>query len=85
MKEDAKTKLQPLLEMEGFRTRPDATERRLQEDSEILQVQIDERNRAEEIFAKPQEYTESIMETTREPGYHAYPRPESHLSESFLL
>ena len=66
MKEDAKTKLQPLLEMEGFRTRPDATERRLQEDSEILQVQIDERNRAEEIFAKAQEYTNTLRASWRQ-------------------
>jgi PAS domain-containing protein len=39
----------------------------LQEASEILQAQIAERKRAEETFEKAQEYTESIVETIREP------------------
>jgi PAS domain S-box-containing protein len=67
MKGRVKTKQQLLLEMEELRTRLDATERRLQEASEILQVQIDERKRAEETFEKAQKYTESIVETIREP------------------
>jgi formate hydrogenlyase transcriptional activator len=53
--------------MEELRTRLDATERRLQEANEILQSQIDERNRAEEIFEKAQKYAESIVKTIREP------------------
>jgi formate hydrogenlyase transcriptional activator len=53
--------------MEELQTRLDATERRLQEASEILQAQIAERKRAEETFEKAQEYTESIVETIREP------------------
>ena len=39
----------------------------LQQASEILQAQIAERKRAEETFEKAQEYTESIVETIREP------------------
>ncbi len=39
----------------------------LQEANEILQAQIAERKRAEETFEKAQEYTESIVETIREP------------------
>jgi PAS domain S-box-containing protein len=61
------TKQKLLLEVEELRTRLDATERRLQEASEILQAQIAERKRAEEAFEKAQEYTESIVETIREP------------------
>jgi formate hydrogenlyase transcriptional activator len=61
------TKQKLLLEVEELRTRLDATERRLQEASEKLQAQIAERKRAEEAFEKAQEYTESIMETIREP------------------
>ena len=53
--------------MEKLRTRLDATERRLQEANEILQAQIAERKRAEETFEKAQKYTESIVETIREP------------------
>ena len=53
--------------MEELRTRLDATERRLQEANEILQAQIAERKRAEETFEKAQKYTESIVETIREP------------------
>jgi formate hydrogenlyase transcriptional activator len=53
--------------MEELQTRLDATERRLQEASEILQAQIAERKRAEETFEKAQKYTESIVETIREP------------------
>jgi len=63
----SKTKQQLLLEMEKLRTRLDATERRLQEANEILQAQIAERKRAEETFEKAQKYTESIVETIREP------------------
>jgi formate hydrogenlyase transcriptional activator len=61
------TKQKLLLEVEELRTRLDATERRLQEASEILQSQIAERKRAEEAFEKAQEYAESIVETIREP------------------
>jgi len=53
--------------MEALRTRLDATEQRLQEASEILQAQIAERKRGEKTFEKAQEYTESIVETIREP------------------
>ena len=67
MKRKTHTKQQLLLEMEALQTRLDATERRLQEDSVILQAQIAERKRAEETFEKAQEYNESIVETIREP------------------
>jgi formate hydrogenlyase transcriptional activator len=67
MKGKGKTKQQLLLEMEELRARLDATEWRLKEANELLQAQIAERNRAEEIFAEAQKYTESIVETIREP------------------
>jgi len=63
----SKTKQQLLLEMEKLRTKLDATERRLQEANEILQAQIAERKRGEQTFEKAQKYTESIVETIREP------------------
>src|SRR4030043_432090 len=63
----SKTKQQLLLETEKLRTRLDATERRLQEANEILQAQIAERKRVEQTFEKVQKYTESIVETVREP------------------
>jgi formate hydrogenlyase transcriptional activator len=66
-KTNLQTKQNSLLEVEELRTRLDATERRLQEASEILQAQIAERKRAEETFEKAQEYTESIVQTIREP------------------
>jgi formate hydrogenlyase transcriptional activator len=47
--------------------RLDATERRLQEASELLQAQIAERKRVEESFEDARKYTESIVETIREP------------------
>jgi PAS domain-containing protein len=53
--------------MEELRTRLDATERRFQEANEILQAQIAEHKRAEEISEKAQKYTESTVETIREP------------------
>jgi PAS domain S-box-containing protein len=53
--------------VEELRTKLDAAERRLQEASEILQAEVTERKRTEEIFEKAQEYTESIVETIREP------------------
>src|SRR4030065_2967154 len=62
-----KTKQQLLLERDKLRTRLDATERRLQEANEILQAQIAERKRGEQTFEKAQKYTESIVETIREP------------------
>jgi PAS domain-containing protein len=67
MKRKINTKQQLLLEMEELQTRLDAAERRLQEASEILHGQIAERKRAEETFEKAQKYTESIVETIREP------------------
>ena len=67
MKGKTKPRQQLLLEMEELRTRLDATERCLREANEILQAQIAERKRAEETFEKAQEYTESIVETIREP------------------
>ncbi|MBU1208514.1 MAG: sigma 54-interacting transcriptional regulator [Proteobacteria bacterium] len=67
MKGKAQTKQQLLLEMEELRTRLDATERRLQEADEIVQVKITERKRAEETFERVQKYAESIVETIREP------------------
>ena len=67
MKGKAKTKQQLLLEMEEVRTRLDAAGRRLQEADESVQAQIAERKRAEETFEKAQKYTESIVETIREP------------------
>jgi PAS domain-containing protein len=66
-KTNLQTKQKSLLEVEELRTRLDATERRLQEAIEVLQAQIAERKRAEETFEKAQEYTESIVETIREP------------------
>jgi PAS domain-containing protein len=67
MKTKSKTNQQLLLEMEELQTRLEATERRLQEANELLQAQIAERKRAEETFEKAQKYTESIVETIREP------------------
>ena len=67
MKRKTNTKQQLLLEMEKLRTRLDATERRLQEANEILQAQIAERKRVEQPFEKARKYTESIVETVREP------------------
>ena len=67
MKGEAKAKQQLTLEMEELRARLDATERRLQETDGLLQAQIAERKRVEEIFAEAQKYTESIVETIREP------------------
>ena len=51
MKEKAKTNQQLLLEMEEFRTKMEAVERRLQEADGLLQAQIAESKRVEEIFA----------------------------------
>ena len=50
----SKTKQQLFLEIEALQTRLDATERRLQEANEILQVQIVERKRDEETLEKAQ-------------------------------
>src|SRR4030042_517000 len=66
-KTNLQTKQKSLLEVEELRTKLDAAEQRLQETSEILQAQIAERKRTEETFEKAQEYTESIVETIREP------------------
>jgi PAS domain-containing protein len=63
----SKTKQQLLFEMEKLQTRFDATERRLQEASEILQAQIAEGKRGEQTFEKVRKYTDGIMETIREP------------------
>jgi len=67
MKKNAKTKQQFLLETEELRTRVDATERRLQEANETIQVEIAKRKRSEETFTEAQKYAESIVETIREP------------------
>ena len=67
IKTKSKTNQQLLLEIKQLRTRLDATERRLQEAKEILQAQIAERKRGEQTFEKAQKYTESIVETIREP------------------
>src|SRR4030043_884879 len=67
MKRKTNPEQQLLLEMEELRMRLDATERRLQEANGLLQVQIAEQRRAEETFEKAQKYTESIVETIREP------------------
>jgi PAS domain S-box-containing protein len=67
MKEKAKTKHQLLLEMEELRTKMDFTRQRLQEAKELLQAEIAGRKRLEEVFAEAQKYTESIVETIREP------------------
>jgi len=53
--------------VEELRARLDVTERRLQEANEILQAQIAERKRVEQPFEKARKYTESIVETVREP------------------
>ena len=53
--------------MEELQARLDAAERRLRETNEILQAQIAERKPAEETHEKTQKYTESIVETVREP------------------
>lgn len=53
--------------MEELRKRLEAAERRLQEANEILQAQIAEGKGVEETFEKAQKYTESIVETIREP------------------
>jgi len=66
-KTNPKTERQLLPEMEELRTRLDTTERRLQEANELLQAQIAEQRRAEGTFQKAQQYTESIVETIREP------------------
>jgi division protein CdvB (Snf7/Vps24/ESCRT-III family) len=67
MKKDTKTKRQLLLEMGELRTRLDATERRLHEADERLQVQIAECKRKDETFEKAQKYAESIVETICDP------------------
>ncbi len=67
MKGMANTKQQLLLQVEELRAKLDATERHLQEASELLQTQVVERKQAEETFEKTQKYTESIVETIRGP------------------
>ena len=67
MKKETETKRQPFLDIEPLRTRLDATERGVQEADERLQAQIAERKRTEETFEKAQRYTDSIVETIREP------------------
>ncbi|TFG93743.1 MAG: PAS domain S-box protein [Syntrophobacterales bacterium] len=66
-KANLQTKQKLLLEGEKLRARLDASERRLQETSDILQAQIAERKRAEEAFEEVQGYTKDIVETIREP------------------
>jgi division protein CdvB (Snf7/Vps24/ESCRT-III family) len=85
IKTKSKTNQQLLLEMEKLRTRLDATERRLREANEILQAEVAERKRVEQTFEKAQKYTESIVETIREPLIGLTPGLRSHHSQSFLL
>ena len=66
-KTNLKTEQELLLEMEALQGRLDSRERRLQETDERVQAQIAERKRAEGTLEKAQEYTESIVETIREP------------------
>jgi len=66
-KKNHQTKQQLLLELEELRMRLDATERRLQETSELLQAQIAGRKGTEETFANVQICTESILATLRGP------------------
>ncbi|MBN1829154.1 MAG: sigma 54-interacting transcriptional regulator [Deltaproteobacteria bacterium] len=67
MKRKAPAKHQCLTKVEELQARLYDTERRLQEAGEKLQAEIAERKRADETFKKAQEYTESIVETIREP------------------
>jgi len=67
MKRETDTKQRLLPEMEMLQTRLDATEQRLRETNERLQAQIAECKQAEETAEKAREYTESIVETIREP------------------
>jgi formate hydrogenlyase transcriptional activator len=67
MKTKSESEEQPLLEIAELRTRLDITEQRLEEANRLLQVQIAERKRAEQTFERAQRYTESIVETIREP------------------
>ena len=67
IKTKSKTKQQLLLQMAELRKRLDATEHRLQEAKERLQAQIAEVKQVEQTFEKVQKYTESIVETIREP------------------
>ena len=64
-KTNFQTKQKLLLEVKELRTRLDATERRLQEQSEILQARIAEHKQAEQFYEKAQEYAEGIVETIR--------------------
>jgi formate hydrogenlyase transcriptional activator len=67
METKSKSEQQSLLEIEELRTRLEVTEQRLEEANRLLQAQIAERMRAEETSEKAQRYTESIVETIREP------------------
>jgi PAS domain-containing protein len=60
--------------MKELQTRLNAMERRLQEANELVQAQIAERKRVEQTFEKVQKYTESIVETIREPLIWLTPR-----------
>jgi hypothetical protein len=62
---DSKTEQHLPLEIKELRTRLKAEEERLEEENRLLQVQIAERKRAEEIFVKAQRYTESIKITNK--------------------
>lgn len=66
-KTEIHTKQDSPLDAEELRTRLDDTEQRLRETSEILQAQIAERERAEEIFEGAQKYTKNLVETLRQP------------------
>jgi len=67
VKTKSKTKQQLLLEIGELRRRLEATERRLQEANKRLRAQIAERQRVKQTSEKVQKYTESVVETIREP------------------
>lgn len=67
MRKDLPSKQQLLLELDALQQKVDASEQCVRETSEKLQLQIDERKRAEATFEKVQKYAESIVDTIREP------------------
>jgi PAS domain S-box-containing protein len=67
MNKKAETKQQLLLQMEELRTRLNAAEQCLEEANELMEAEITDRKRAEEIFVQAQKHVESIVQTIREP------------------
>jgi PAS domain-containing protein len=66
-KTNLQTKQKSLPKMEELQARLDAAEQHLHEANEALQVEIAERKRAQKTFEKARKFTESIVETIREP------------------